>query len=574
MQFWLNCIRYSKSIEMRTAVFFLLSFLLFASCESSKKELSRKGFPSAIAPAEGEKQAKGFVFHDENENLQMDEGEKGISGVVVSNGIDVVVTDNNGYYGLPVTDDAALFVVKPAEWMTPVNEDNLPQFYYLHKPEGSPTDFRYKGVAPTGPLPDEVNFPLYPDKTENEFKIVVFGDPQPYNIRQVDYLAEDVVRELIGRKDLEFGVTMGDIVGDDLDLFSPLNQVVSEIGIPWHNLFGNHDMNFDASSDKLADETYERVYGPATYAFEYGNVHFIVLDDVIHKNVGGEVSYTGGLRPDQLEFVANYLKTVPKEKLVVLTMHIPLALHGDHFRKSDQKRLFKLLEPFPHTLSISAHSHIQHNEFYHKDSSGWKREEPHHHFNVGTTSGSWWTGIFGETNIPHTMMRDGTPNGYAFVTFKGSEYTIDWKVAGSSKDHQMNIHVPRGIVKGSPDTTLLTVNFFKGSTQSKVEYRVKGKTEWQTMQQVHKIDPYYAKLVQRWKNFQKIGLKEQWKNDPRFNNEEFPGAAVPRPRPSTHLWEANLGTDWPAGRHTIEVRATDRYGKTFIDYQTMRVAEK
>ena len=54
----------------------------------------------------------------------------------------------------------------------------------------------------------------------------VFGDPQPYNIDQVDFLAEDIVAELIGRDDLEFGMTMGDIVGDNLNLFSPLNQAV------------------------------------------------------------------------------------------------------------------------------------------------------------------------------------------------------------------------------------------------------------------------------------------------------------------------------------------------------------
>jgi hypothetical protein len=43
---------------------------------------------------------------------------------------------------------------------------------------------------------------------------------------------------------------------------------------------------------------------------------------------------------------------------------------------------------------------------------------------------------------------------------------------------------------------------------------------------------------------------------------------------STHLWEADLGTGWPAGRHIIEVKATDRYDRTFTAYHTMRVVSE
>jgi hypothetical protein len=47
-----------------------------------------------------------------------------------------------------------------------------------------------------------------------------------------------------------------------------------------------------------------------------------------------------------------------------------------------------------------------------------------------------------------------------------------------------------------------------------------------------------------------------------------------RPQNSTHIWEANIGTDWPLGRHIIEIKAKDRYGRTFTDYHTMRVTSK
>lgn len=549
--------------------FYLLIMLLgymFVSCQQANAGFARK-----TDAKESEEQASGYVFHDQNKNNKKDKGETGIEGVAVSNGMDVVHTDAKGYYALPVSEDAVIFVIKPRNWMTPVNTNNLPQFYYLHKPAGSPDNFKYQGVRPTGDLPSEINFPLYKNETSKEFKMVVFGDPQPYNIEQVDYFAADIVSELPGDNDLKFGMTMGDIVGDSLPLFSSVNQVVEKAGLPWYNVMGNHDINYQAPNDRLSAETFERFFGPSTYAFIYGDVHFIVLDDIIHHNKAGSRKYVGGLRPDQLKFVQNYLQTVPKDKLIVLSMHIPLTQHGKRFRQSDQKKLFELLKDFPHTLSISAHTHKQENKFFHKGSSHWTQNDPHHHFNVGTTSGSWWNGMRTETGIPHTMMRDGTPNGYALISFDGSDYIIDWKVAGSPEDHRMNIHVPQGITSGSNANPILSVNFFNGSDQSKVRYKIHGQTDWINMNKVEKVDPYYAKLDQRWKNLKKLNFREQWNNDPSLKDQPYPGTYLPHPDKSSHLWEATLSTDRPAGRYLIEVKVTGRYGRTFTEYQTMRI---
>ncbi len=557
---------------MKTKFILLILFGAGLACTQPAEQTPAQ-LPSTMEASSDEKLAKGRVYHDLNENRVMDNNESGIAGVFVSNGVDLVQTDNDGKYSIPVSDDAIIFIIKPRDWMTPVNEVNLPQFYYLHKPNGYPDNYTFAGVEPTGPLPGSIDFPLYKENGNSKFKMLVFGDPQPYNIEQVDFFAEDIVQELINVKGLEFGMTMGDIVGDDLELFSPLNQAVSKIGIPWYNVLGNHDVNFQAPRDELSDETFERVFGPANYAFVYGDVHFIVVDNVIMNEPVGDRGYVGGLRADQIEFVSNYLKVVPKDDLIVLTMHIPLVEH-ERFRESDQKELFDLLKDFPNTLSISAHTHTQNNTFFHEDSSHWQREVPHHHFNVGTTSGSWWNGVRNEDDIPHTMMRDGTPNGYSFITFNGTEYIIDWKVEGSPETHRMNIHIPQGIVANSESTALLTVNFFNGSEQSELSYRVLGATEWAPMVKVNKPDPYYSKLYKRHENFIALRVPELWDGNPAFSNQTYPiSRRMSAPTNSTHLWEANIGTDWPVGRHVIEVMAKDRYGRTFTAYQTMRVTE-
>ena len=109
----------------------------------------------AMAPAST---VSGRVFDDADGASR-----PGLPGVLVSNGRDVAVTDADGRYTLPVTDETVVFVVKPAGFMTPVEPGTLlPRFFYLHQPAGSPAslDLAYEGVAPTGPLPASVDFPL------------------------------------------------------------------------------------------------------------------------------------------------------------------------------------------------------------------------------------------------------------------------------------------------------------------------------------------------------------------------------------------------------------------------------
>jgi len=83
-----------------------------------------------------------------------------------------------------------------------------------------------------------------------------------------------------------------------------------------------------------------------------------------------------------------------------LAFHIPLYhQNSDVFRNEDRQRLFDILAPFKHTLSLSAHTHFQRQYFY-GQKDGWKQEKPHHEYNVGTTSGDWYSGELNEKGIP------------------------------------------------------------------------------------------------------------------------------------------------------------------------------
>src|SRR5690606_18353267 len=213
----------------------------------------------------------------------------------------------------------------------------------------------------------------------------------------------------------------GDLVGDNLDLHPPYIEALSEVGLPFYNVIGNHDLNFDVTDDKLSDETFELNFGPANYSFNYGNAHFIILDDVLYPHPLHGRGYWGGFRKDQLDFVENNLKFVPKDKLIVLAFHIPLLHHNENvFRNADRQRLFDLLKEYSNTLSLSAHTHLQRHNFYGKE-DGWHQEKPHHEYNVGPTSGDWYSGELDSLGIPYSTMRDGTPKGYAFLNIHNNQ---------------------------------------------------------------------------------------------------------------------------------------------------------
>ncbi|MBM4000210.1 MAG: metallophosphoesterase [Planctomycetes bacterium] len=495
--------------------------------------------------------ATGVVFVDANNNERFDEGERPLPGVRVSNGRDVVSTGADGRYRIPVDDDDILFVIKPRDHRTPLSNERLPRFHYIHKPNGSPPQ-RFAGVAPTGPLPASIDFPLYPSREPDAFRMVLFGDPQPRDQKEVHFIAQDVVHELIGI-DAAFGVTLGDIVFDDLTVFDALTKTVALIGIPWYNVIGNHDTNQDAVDDRTSDETFERIFGPSYYSFDHGPVHFLVLDD-IEWHVPGDgkkATYRGGLGGDQMTFIRNDLAGIPNDQLVVLMMHIPLVNVGD------RQELYRLIEQRPFCISISGHTHTHEHHFI-ADDDGWKGKKPHHHIVNVTVSGSWWGGAPDDRGIPHTTMSDGGPNGYTILSFDGTRYELDYRAAGRGADYQIRIHAPSDLSVSESSATNVYANVFNGSVRSKVEMRVDDGA-WLAMEKTAEADPHYQKLFDD--EAALLATKV-----PTWRSAAKPGI-------STHLWKQTLPSDLAPGIHTIRVRTVDMHDRTFEAKRVVRIVE-
>jgi hypothetical protein len=492
----------------------------------------------------GQSYVEGYVYEDLNRNGQRDKKEKGIAQVAVSNGIEVSQTDASGKYRLPAGDDFIVFVIKPTGYRPALDEFNLPQSYYRHKAAGI--------------LPASVDFALYKYDEPEAFTALLFGDTQPYNEQEVEYLKRGIIAEAQHIEGLSFGITLGDLVGDRLDLHLSYKQAIKQIGIPWHNVMGNHDMNYDAQEDRFSDETFEAHFGPNNYSFNYGKAHFIVLDDVLYPHPLTSNGYWGGLRDDQLAFVKNDLSYVPHNRLIVVSMHIPLIdSEGEEaFRDADRQALYQIVKDYPHLLFLSAHTHFQEQHIIGKK-QGLDRENPIYEYNVGAACGDWYSGVLNDKGIPVSMMRDGTPAGYAFLRIEGNQYTLDYKTLGKPYDYQIALYHPKAVPFRQATSASIYANFFMGSPADTLEYRIDD-GRWMKMQRVEEFDPAYYRYVQDWD----------------YSEDLPPGRRPSNPVVCKHLWKSKIPTSLPVGKHRIEVRAKNRFNRTYTSESSYKINAK
>jgi C terminal of Calcineurin-like phosphoesterase/N terminal of Calcineurin-like phosphoesterase/Calcineurin-like phosphoesterase len=500
--------------------------------------------------------------------------------VLVSNGRDAVRTDAAGRYALPIDDETIIFVIKPTGYAVPTDEDMLPRFYYIYQPAGTPQslNLRYRGIDPTGTLPDSVDFPLKRSDEPQKFDVIVFADPQPESAVEVGFIRDDVVNALIGNNAAAFGITTGDIMFDDLSLYPRLNRIIGQIGLPWYNIGGNHDLNYEAPNAQYSRETFKRTYGPNYYAFEYGGALFMMLDNVKYlgfdpaKPRGGG-KFEGRIDERQLAFIASVLKECPADQLVVTCMHIPLRNYLDPKEPAtntvNRDDFLKLIAGRPHTLSLSGHTHTTEHHYFGAE-NGFAGPSPHHHHVMTAVSGSWWSGPYDHRGIAVADSRDGSPNGFHVLSIDRQSYTSRFHPANEPYSRQMRIvldsefHRDRrelysefrmGELLGSPlprDRTAATnviVNFFDGGPRTLVEYSI-GKRAPVKMERVVRPDPFVEEVFAR-----NEATKKPWV----------------RAEPSSHIWTARLPHDLAAGTHRVAVRVVDEYGREHKDYLIVEI---
>ena len=529
-----------------------------------------------VTPLSLAQTATGRVFIDENRNGLLDEGEVGLANVRVSNGASVVLTDATGRYRLAADEQTIIFITKPSNYAIPVNQHMLPQFYYIHQPNGSPAGMRYKGIEPTGPLPAEINFPLIERPEKKKFEALLFADTQPQTTRELDYIRDDVVAELVG-SDAAFGMTMGDIMFDDLSMLPRYNAIISKIGFPWYNVPGNHEINFESPNDRYSLETFKKFYGPPYFAFEYADALFVVLDNIDYKGGGeadpadvrGNGGYEARISRSQLQWLAEELKHVEQERLVFIATHAPLGSENGSYATDNREKLFRLLAGRPNLYSVAGHTHTTDHVYFDKD-DGFAGPGKFHHHVLATVSGAWWSGPFDERGIAVSDQRDGTPNGYHILEVDSTDVAVRFKGAGKPADyqmrivfdvahHQLNVNGIRDFKAGelldgriSQDhlnAAAIIVNLFDGGPNSKVRYRIED-GEYRPLKRVLRKDPYMLEQYARHRSSKKTWVEATL---------------------STHLFEADLDANLPPGVHAITVQAEDEFGRLHHGHTVLEI---
>jgi Predicted phosphohydrolases len=378
---------------------------------------------------------------------------KGIAGVAITDGLNVVTTNINGNYALKSNASAEFVYI------------STPRGYAFNHDKGI-TQF-YQSIVPVrGAFKADFNLEkLAIDDTIHNF--IVWADPQIQNADDAALLKSQSVpdtRKLIasyGEQALFHGIGCGDLVWDKFELFPDYKEAVDQTGIPFFQVIGNHDMDIDARSDDNSSKTFKKHFGPSYYSYNRGEVHYVVLDDVFF--LGTSKSYIGYIQEQQFAWLEQDLANVKPGSTVVVAVHIPVNTGVKRRNQlaeepiggvvANRRELYRILKPFKAHI-MSGHTHFNEKVF----EGGNIIEHVH-----GTVCGAWWTG---------PICYDGTPNGYGVYEVNGGEITWYYKAVGMEKDHQFRIY-PVGAVEGKPE--LFSVNVWNWDPEWKVEWFEDGK---------------------------------------------------------------------------------------------------
>ena len=229
----------------------------------------------------------------------VDASGKGIEGVVVTDGFQCTATQADGAYYMKVDESAVKFIyISTPSGYEPPASNGLPVFYIpfarLAKSEGIYKAEPFKLTAVQNPDRATVLFTADPQPRASTAKYDQFAFHSLDCCQDLYRDLKETGESISGRR--VFGVCLGDIVHENMDLYSDYLAGLSTLGYPTYNVIGNHDNNPSAANDESAAEDFESHFGPRNYSFNVGNIHFVVLDNLIMKDKNGRLTgYDQGL---------------------------------------------------------------------------------------------------------------------------------------------------------------------------------------------------------------------------------------------------------------------------------------
>ena len=239
----------------------------------------------------------GRVFVDKNKNGKFDNGEKGIAGVLVSNGEKIIKSAGDGRYkfeNFPADESLCVFAISPDGYLSTNN------FYYRAIQNHKAADF---------------GFTLDPKGKIHDFSFIHGADIQ-YNIAEhkAKWLEQAKKLNKIAQEDkIDFFLCVGDLtpLGKKVNL-ELIKTESDKFDVPFYAVFGGHD-GIETGRTLL---NYAETFGPPYYSWNYGGVHFIAL-------VSETMFMTKKQLAKQWTWLENDLKLIPQDKPVFICTHVP-----------------------------------------------------------------------------------------------------------------------------------------------------------------------------------------------------------------------------------------------------------
>lgn len=286
-------------------------------------------FPFFSASAE----FSGVVYADLNKNNHKDLNEKGVKGVAVSDGLNVVMTDGDGNYRLPGTIKTRfIYITVPSGYRT-VNG------FYIRS-DGTASDYDF-GLTP---------FPL---SKKGRIRFIQLADTEAGE----DFGWVGPIRDYAANEEVTFIVHTGDICYEKGLIFHGRNVTGETMGIPVYYCVGNHDL----VKGNYGEELFEKNFGPVFYSFEAGNTHFIVTPMLAGDY---QPSYT---KEDVYRWMKNDLQLVDPAKNVVIFNHNLLTMEDKFIYGISETEQINLNE---HNLKAWIYGHWHSNYMIRHGNSG------------------------------------------------------------------------------------------------------------------------------------------------------------------------------------------------------------
>lgn len=421
-------------MDKKNIIFILLATLLsFTSCKKDEAGIL----------LEDDTNVYGYVKDDK---------ENPIPGVVVSDGVKCVVTDNDGSYQMKVaTGTRRVYISVPSGYEIPMN-NGLPKIY--------------NNFVLVKDKPVKSDFILKKGQDSNDFTLFTLADVQLLNSNSCTQLSEEIMpyllkasSELLGPV---IGLSLGDMVWDKMDyLQNEYPKQIRKFGFPIFHVIGNHDYDVTATTLETSDDIFESVFGPVNWSFNYGQCHFVGFSNIGYKP-GDKAGYDRAISDETLSWLKEDLSYVSKDKLIIVSMHTPSQRRyvgnelTDYLKGSN--KLYELLDGYK-VLILTGHLH--HN--YTFDIS-----EDIVEYNHGSLMGNHWD------NNPQGICNDGSPRGFTVYEIKGNKLANKYyQGALNDKEYQMELYSP-----GQYDSNVGKENFTSVSVGDMVINVFNWHTDW------------------------------------------------------------------------------------------------